>query len=74
MIYCLEEELWVLIVLQDRYPTPSVLTVRDMRAHSGQSFQGREALACPAVFGCIDDLSLLIQVTAYVLENDARMM
>ena len=36
--------------------------VRDVGAQVGQPFQGGEALACPAVFGCIDDLPLLIQV------------
>jgi len=36
--------------------------VGDVGAQVGQSFQGGEALACPAVFGCIDDLPLLIRV------------
>ncbi|HLA28519.1 MAG TPA: hypothetical protein VJZ49_11550 [Syntrophales bacterium] len=36
--------------------------VGDVGARVGQSFHGGEALACPAVFGCIDDLPLLIHV------------
>jgi FixJ family two-component response regulator len=42
-----------MIVLQDRYPTPSVLTIRYVRAHGGQPFQGGEDLARLFVLGCI---------------------
>ena len=36
--------------------------VRDVRMHRGHPFQGGEALTCSAIFGWIDDLSLLIPV------------
>jgi hypothetical protein len=34
----------------------------DVGIQVGQPFQGGEALACPAVFGYINDLPLLVQV------------
>jgi len=36
--------------------------VRDVGAHRGQPFQGREVPGCRAVSGCINDRPLLIQV------------
>ena len=36
--------------------------VRDVRTHGGHPFQGEKTLVCSAIFGCMDDVPLLIQL------------